>query len=123
MAEASALVDYLLDQLTALGQVRGRAMFGGHGLYLDGLFVGIVSDETLYLKVDEATQPAFEAAGMQPLVYQSRGRWVRLSFWQAPAEVVEDPEALCSWVSDATQAARRALAARPAHKPRSRNSG
>jgi DNA transformation protein and related proteins len=117
MARRSALVDYLLDQLMPLGQPRGRPMFGGHGLYLDGLFVGIVSDETVYLKADQSTQPDFERAGMQRFVYESRGRRVSLSFWQVPAEVVEDPEALCHWVSAAARVAARALAARPASKP------
>jgi DNA transformation protein and related proteins len=121
MAQDSVLLDYLLDQLAPLGQVRGRAMFGGHGLYLDGIFVGILADETLYLKVDQKTQPAFVTAGAEPFVYRSRGRQVRLSFWQAPAEVLEDPQELCRWVAGAAEAARRAVADRPRRKVRGRN--
>ena len=111
MPAASALLDYLIDQLTPVGRPRGRAMFGGHGLYLDGLFIGIVADETLYLKVDERNRPAFEAAGMEPFVYMSRGRQVALSFWQAPADVIEDPHELHEWVAGAARAAGRARAA------------
>ena len=58
MAPPSALLEHLLDQLAAIGQPQGRRMFGGHGLYLDGFFIGIVADETLYLKADEWNQPA-----------------------------------------------------------------
>jgi DNA transformation protein and related proteins len=111
MAPPSALLDYLVDQLAPLGQIRGRAMFGAHGVYLNGLFIGIIDDETLYLKVDEANRPAYAAAGMEPFVYQSRGRAVTLSFWQAPAEVLEEPETLCHWVAEAAAAAGRARSA------------
>jgi DNA transformation protein and related proteins len=104
MAASSALLDYLLDQLGSLGQARGRAMFGGHGLYLDGLFIGIIDDETLYLKADEASRPDFEAAGMEPFTYASRGRRIALSFWQAPADVIEDPLELQRWVAAAVRA-------------------
>ena len=66
MAAASALLDYLIDQLAPLGDVRGRPMFGGHGLYLNGAIVGIIDDEMLYLKVDAGNRAAFEAESMKP---------------------------------------------------------
>jgi DNA transformation protein len=110
MAAASALLDYLLDQLAPLGRLQARAMFGGHGLYLDGLFIGIIDDETLYLKADETSRAAFEAAGSAPFTYASRGRRITLSFWQAPAEVLDDPQELGRWVAEAADAAARARA-------------
>jgi len=85
-------------------------MFSGHGLYLDGLFIGIIADETLYLKADELSQPAFQAAGMAPFTYSSRGRQVALSFWEAPADVIEDPQELWRWATEAVRAAGRARA-------------
>ena len=109
----SALLDYLIDQLTPLGDARGRRMFGGHGLYLNGMMVGIIDDETLYLKVDAANRAAFEAESMKPFTYVSRGRRVALSYWEAPAAVIEEPEQLQNWVRDAASAARRALVAKP----------
>ena len=85
-------------------------MFGGHGLYLDGLFIGIIADETLYLKADELSQPVFAAAGMAPFTYSSRGRQVALSFWEAPADVIEDPQELWRWTREAVRAAGRVRA-------------
>ena len=85
-------------------------MFSGHGLYLDGLFIGIIADETLYLKADDLSRPAFAAAGMEPFTYRSRGRQVALSFWEAPADVVEDPQELWRWAREAMRAAGRARA-------------
>jgi DNA transformation protein len=107
----SPLVEFLIDELAPLGHAHGRRMFSGHGLYLDGVIVGLVIDETLYLKVDAVNRPAFEAAGMEPFTYRNKGRRVALPYWQAPAEVVEEPEQLLSWVAAAAAASRRASAA------------
>jgi DNA transformation protein len=117
MAAASALLAYLIDQLAPLGDIRGRAMFGGHGLYLNGVIVGIIIDETLYLKADDSNRPAFEREAMAPFVYVSKDRRVAMSYWEAPAAVIEEPEELQRWVSQAAAAARRSQAAKP---PRAR---
>ena len=93
-------------------------MFGAHGLYLDGLFIGIVADETLYLKADEQSQPAFAAAGMAPFTYRSRGRQIALSFWEAPADVIEDPQELWRWAREAMRAAAQARGDKAARKRR-----
>ena len=118
----SALLDYLIDQLAPLGDVRGRRMFGGHGLYLNGAMVGIIDVETLYLKVDAGNRAAFEAESMAPFTYVNKGRRIALSYWEAPAAVIEEPEQLQQWVSEAAAAARRAKAAKPsrAAKPPAR---
>jgi len=112
MAGSSELIDYLLDALAPLGHAGGRAMFGGHGLYLDGLIVGIVIDETVYLKVDDGNRADYEAAGMRPFTYEGRNRPVAMSYWEAPAEVLDEPEALRAWAGQAWAAARRARAAK-----------
>jgi DNA transformation protein len=124
MAKGSALLDYLLDQLQPLGDVRGRSMFGGHSLFLHGLMVGIVDDETLYLKADDTNRPAFEKEGMRPFTYASRGKSIALSFWEAPPAVIEEPEELQRWVREASLAARRSQIAKTSrnagHKAKSR---
>ena len=58
-----ALVDHCLELLAPLGAVRARRMFGGHGLYIDDLFVAIIAFDRLYLKADEATRERFAGAG------------------------------------------------------------
>ena len=107
MAARSPLLEHLVDQLAAVGSARGRAMFGGHGLYLDGLITGIVVDETLYLKVDEANRADYEAAGMRAFRYEKSGRTVATSYWEVPSDVVEEPESLRAWTMRAHAAARR----------------
>jgi DNA transformation protein and related proteins len=116
MAARSDLLDDLIDRLGPLGHVSGRAMFGGHGLYLDGTIVGIVIDELLYLKVDDANREDYLAAGATPFTYQGRDRLVTTSYWEAPADIFDDDDTLRRWIAAAHGAARRAH--RPAKRAR-----
>lgn len=106
---------YCEELLAHTGRVQRRRMFGGHGLYVDGLFVAIIAFERLYLKADADTAPRFQAAGAEPFVYSARGRTVQVNYWTAPAEAMESPAAMLPWLRLAQQAARRAQAA-PAAK-------
>ena len=117
MAARSEFVDHLQDMLAPLGDVRFRAMFGGHGVYLDGVMFGLIADETLYLKVDDDNRAQFEAAGMGPFVYRHASRPpTAMSYYQAPPDAMEDAPALLDWVRSAAAAAFRADAAKPQKK-------
>lgn len=126
MASASGFVDLCLELLSGSrpGSARARRMFGGHGLYVDGLFVAILSDEQLYLKADEATRAEFEAAGCQPFRYaKSGGETVVMSYWTAPEQAMDSPEAMAPWLRLALASALRAAAAKaaaPARRPRAK---
>lgn len=110
----AALVDHCLELLGPLGAVRARRMFGGHGIYVDELFVAIVAFDRLYLKVDEQTRPRFEAAGCEAFVYEGQRKPVRLSYFTAPAEAMESPALMQPWARLAVAAALRAKPARAA---------
>jgi DNA transformation protein and related proteins len=114
-----ALVDHCLELLAPLGAVRAKRMFGGHGLYVDELFVALIVFERLYLKVDAQTQPAFKAAGCEPFVYDGKDKPVTVSYWTVPAEAMESPASMQPWARQAIEAALRARAAKPA-APRSK---
>jgi DNA transformation protein len=108
MAARSELLEYVVDQLSPLGDARGRAMFGGHGVYLDGVIVGIVAFDTLYLKVDDQTRIDFAAAGSSPFRYDTRsGVNTMPGYWECPADVLEDADRLRDWTLKARAAARR----------------
>jgi len=113
-----ALVEHCLELLSPQGAARARRMFGGHGLYVDDLFVALIAGDRLYLKVDDATRPAFEAAGGEPFVYQGRDRTVALGYWTVPAEAMESPALMQPWARHAMSAALRARAAKPPARPR-----
>ena len=102
---------FVLDQLEAAGDVVPRAMFGGVGLYADGLFFGIIAGDVLYLKVDAGNRGDYEAAGMSPFKPYPR-RSGTMQYWSVPVGVLENPEELRVWVSKALAAARRTAAAK-----------
>jgi len=115
MAKSSPLLDYLVDHLASLGDARGRAMFGGFGVYLDGYIIGIIAFDTFYLKADETNRRAFEAAGSQPFTYrQGKHTATITAYWECPADVLEEPEQLRSWAATSLSVSRRAKA--PANK-------
>lgn len=100
-------LDYLHDLFSAFAPVTTRAMFGGHGVYRDGTIIGIVIDETLYLKVDAQTRAVFEAEGCQPFVYESKGKAVPMSYWTVPDEALDSPQDFRPWAHHAWEAALR----------------
>lgn len=114
----SALVDHCLELLAPLGVVRARRMFGGHGLYVDDLFVAIIAFDRLYLKADEATRERFARADCQPFVYDAKGQSVTLGYWTVPAEAMESPQLMQPWARLAIAAALRARAAKASAAPR-----
>ena len=101
-------IQHCLELLAPLGPTRARRMFGGFGLYADDVFVAIVQDEQLYLKVDDTTRGRFEAAGCQPFIYDAAGKSVSLGYWTAPDEAVESPALMVPWARLAFEAALRA---------------
>ena len=82
-------------------------MFGGVGIYAAELFFALLDDDTLYFKVDDATRPRFEDRGMAPFRPYGEDGEV-LQYYEVPADVLEDPEMLGTWVEAAIAAARRA---------------
>lgn len=111
------LVAHAVELLAPAGPVRVVAMFGGHGLYVDGLFVAIVAFDRLWLKADDTTVARFETAGASPFVYEGAGRTVALRYFSAPEEAMESPAGMQPWIRLAIEAALRARARRPAARP------
>lgn len=100
-------LDYLHDLFSAFAAVTTRAMFGGHGVYRDGVIVAIVIDEAIYLKVDAETCAAFEAAGCEPFVYEAKGKAVPMSYWSVPEDALDSPQEFRPWAQRAWEAALR----------------
>ena len=94
-------------------------MFGGAGVFLDGLMFGLIADEVLFLKADETTCAAFEKEGLGPISYQKgNGQTIVMGYWQIPDRLLDEPEELVSWSRTALAAARRGAVkkAKPAAK-------
>lgn len=109
-------VDHVCELLASLGPVAARRMFGGWGLSVDGMNVGIVAWDTLFLKTNAETGPQWLAAGARPFVYEAKGKAMRLHYHTPPDEALESPALMAPWARLALQAA---LAARaPAKRAR-----
>jgi DNA transformation protein and related proteins len=105
--------EFLLEQLAPLGLVALRRMFGGRGVFCDGLMFGIVADDMLFLKVDAVNRPTFEAEGLEPLTYEAKGRTIVLPYWQIPERLLDEPDEMLVWAREALAAARRGAASKP----------
>lgn len=106
--ESNELVDYLIDGLAPLGGVLAKRFFGGTALTLNGVQFAFVMRGELYLRVDGQSRPAFEERGLAPFRYSTRARAVNVaSYYEAPGEVLDDPDELCLWARNAYQAALR----------------
>ena len=101
-------VRYLLELLEPFAPVRAQAMFGGYGIYRHGLMFGLVDNDTLFLKTDGATREAFQGRGLKPFTYKRQGRDIALTYYEAPAEAVDNAEELRIWAQMAYDAAVRA---------------
>jgi DNA transformation protein len=128
MAQAAptGFVDHLVDLMAPWARVTPRAMFGGYGLYRDGLMFALIAYDELYLKADKQSQPQFERAGSAPFVYDGKGKPMTMSYWRAPEECLESSAAMRDWCALAWAAALRAAATKnksvqkPAGKPKAK---
>jgi DNA transformation protein len=131
LSARNGFVAHVLELLAPLGGVSARRMFGGFGIYRDGLMFALVADDVLYLKADGENRDDFEAAGSAPFAYQTRARstlatradtrarqsdtparrtQVVMSYWRAPDEALERADTMATWARSAYSAALRARA-------------
>ena len=103
-------VAHIVDLLQFIGPVESKSMFGGFGVFLEGLMFGLVADNELYLKVDDENRPDYEELGLQAFSYGKSGKEFKMSYYQVPEEAMEDGELLSSWASKAYGAAMRGAA-------------
>lgn len=91
--------DFILDQLVDIANVTERKMFGGFGLYADGIFFAIISESVLYLKTDKESKQKFVDAGMD--CFRPSKDQVLKNYFETPSDVLEDREVLAEWVREA----------------------
>jgi DNA transformation protein and related proteins len=109
------------EQLAPLGQIAMRRMFGKTGVFCDGVMFGMVTEDTLYLRVDDHNRATFKKAeSFPPLSYEKKGSTIDLSFWRAPERLLDEPDELVTRAREALAAARRVAGQRtmPRRKPK-----
>jgi DNA transformation protein len=113
MVASDGFVEFLREQLAPIGRVTMRRMFGKTGVFCNGLMFGMVTDDTLYVRVDDLNKAVFkEAEAAPPLNYEKQGQTIDLAFWRVPDRLLDEPEELVTWARAALAAARRVAAKR-----------
>jgi len=122
MVASDVFAEFLRDQLAPLGRITMRRMFGKTGVFCDAVMFGMVTENTLYFRVDDQNQMTFqEAKSFRPLNYQKKGCTIDLSFWRVPERLFDEPDELVSWARAALAAARRVAATRERTAPNRRS--
>ena len=117
MVASETYADFLREQLAPLGRVTLRGMFGKTGVFCDGVMLGMVTENTLYFRVDEENRETFrEAEAFPPLNYAKQGETIDLAFWRVPERLFDEPDEFITWARAALAAAHRVAAKRPAPK-------
>jgi DNA transformation protein len=114
----------LQELFAEFGPVSIRRMFGGMGVFADGLMIALVSRGVIFLKADAETIPVFEHEGQAPFSYATKnGEHTLTSYWRMPDRLYDDAEELARWARDAHAVALRKAAGKPqprAAKPETR---
>jgi DNA transformation protein len=103
MAVSESYRNFVLEQLGRVMPVTGKSMFGGVGLYADGLFFALIAEDRLYFKVDDTTRSDFERLGMEP--FRPFGEDSAMGYYEVPVDVVEDQMQLAPWMRQAINVA------------------
>jgi DNA transformation protein len=111
--------EFIRELFAPFRHVDVKRLFGGAGLFADGLMFGLVFDGVIYLKADATTIPDFEREGSAPFTYQARSRQRSLNFWRLPERLYDDPDELAVWAGRALAVveARKSAAGKAAKMP------
>ena len=116
MPVRNEFVEHVVEMLKPFGAVTVRRMFGGWGLYRDGVFFALIAGDVLYLKADEESAADFDRQGLEPFVFRKEGEDIATSYRRAPDEALEDPREMTRWAKAAYGAALRKQARKKAGK-------
>src|SRR5689334_11887086 len=107
MVASASFAELLREQLAPIGPITVRRMFGKSGVFCHGLMFAMVTEDALYVRVDEKNRHVFkEAADFPPLNYAKKGETIDLSFWRVPERLLDEPDELVVWARAALEAAR-----------------
>lgn len=104
--------DAIRELFSSFGTVSVRRMFGGHGVFADGMMFGLEAGGELYLKADDLTIPKLAAENSAPFVYAARGREIALSYWRLPERLYDEPDEFAAFARESFAAAQRAAGAK-----------
>ena len=124
MPRRSEFVEHVVETMRRFGPVEAKSMFGGWGLYHQGLFFALIAEDALYIKTDDDNRADFEARGLAPFVYPMKdGQTIVMSYRQAPEDALENADVMAEWARRGYAAALRAAAKKRPRGPRAAKRG
>jgi len=101
--------DHIAELFSGLGPVSIRRMFGGKGIYFEGVIFALEVSGEVMLKADAESAPDFSAAGCRQWVYTNpkHGKQVAMPYWSIPDTAMDDPDEMTQWARKAVEAGRR----------------
>jgi len=109
IAVSETYLEYVLEQLAPLGQIKSRRMFGGVGIYIGDLFFALIANNALYFKVDDSNRADYLEYSMKPF-RPFKNKKASLQYYEVPADVLEDRDLVQKWAQKAIDVASRAAA-------------
>lgn len=106
MPVTEAAVKSFLEPMSQVRNITSRKMFGGIGIYCDGIFFAVIDNDQLYFKVDDVNRPAYEAEGMPPWNVEGPNGGP-MPYSQVPEGVLGNLEKLADWIDEAVEVAKR----------------
>jgi len=101
MKASPEYLNFVLEKLSLISDIKSRAMFGGYGIFHEGLMFALISEDTLYFKVNESNRDIYERAQSKPFPHG-------ISYWEVPADVLEDNTKLHEWANTSIEIAQEA---------------
>jgi DNA transformation protein len=101
MKASAEYLDFVLEKLSPIGDIKGRAMFGGYGIFHEGLMFALISEDILYFKVNESNRHIYETAQSKPFPHG-------ISYWEVPVDVLEENNRLIEWANISIEIAQEA---------------
>jgi DNA transformation protein len=120
---ANGFHDFVRELFAGMGPVQVKRMFGGAGIYADGMMFALIADDTIYLKADQALKNELREEGSAPFLWTPQtglraGEQIEMGYWRLPEPALDDPEIAAAWGRKALEVARDAARAKRKAKPK-----
>lgn len=110
MRSVTDFLEHVLDTLRIFGPVEAKRMFGGWGLYHEGVFFALIAEDLLYFKTDDVNSSEFE--GLAPFTFEKKGKRIVTHYRRAPEAALDSPAEMAKWARLGYEAALRPASAK-----------
>ncbi len=122
---ADSFHEFVRELFAGMGPIQVKRMFGGAGVYADGLMFALIADDTIYLRTDEALKAALHEEGSGPFIWTPQkgpraGEQIDMGYWRLPDAALDEPDVAAEWGRKALAIAKTRAAAKPKRQPRAR---